>query len=75
MLTRGDYYTHADLWFCDRQILGIPVLRVAGVEADDVIGTVAKRAIEDGFLVAIASPDKVIISPMVHACALQPPHN
>lgn len=29
------------------------------MEADDVIGTVAKRAIEDGFLVAIASPDKV----------------
>ncbi|EIE26958.1 hypothetical protein COCSUDRAFT_27331 [Coccomyxa subellipsoidea C-169] len=40
------------------EILGIPVLRVAGVEADDVIGTVATRAIEDGFLVAIASPDK-----------------
>ncbi|KAK9915428.1 hypothetical protein WJX75_009044 [Coccomyxa subellipsoidea] len=40
------------------EILSIPVLRVAGVEADDVIGTVAKRAIEDGFLVAIASPDK-----------------
>lgn len=41
------------------QILGIPVIRVAGVEADDVIGTVASRAIDDGFLVAIASPDKV----------------
>lgn len=40
------------------QILGIPVIRVAGVEADDVIGTVAKRAAEDGLLVAIASPDK-----------------
>jgi hypothetical protein len=41
------------------QILGIPVIRVAGVEADDVIGTVASRAVDDGFLVAIASPDKV----------------
>lgn len=43
------------------QILGIPVIRVAGVEADDVIGTVASRGIDDGFLVAIASPDKVSI--------------
>ena len=41
------------------QILGIPVMRVAGVEADDVIGTVATRAHADGFVVAIASPDKV----------------
>ncbi|BDA43054.1 DNA polymerase I [Coccomyxa sp. Obi] len=40
------------------EILGIPVIRVAGVEADDVIGTVARRASDDGFLVAIASPDK-----------------
>ncbi|CAK0782361.1 hypothetical protein CVIRNUC_005650 [Coccomyxa viridis] len=40
------------------QILGIPVMRVAGVEADDVIGTVATRAHADGFVVAIASPDK-----------------
>ena len=42
------------------QILGIPLMRVAGVEADDVIGTVATRAHADGFVVAIASPDKVI---------------
>ena len=41
------------------QILGLPVMRVAGVEADDVIGTVATRAREEGFVVAIASPDKV----------------
>jgi len=41
------------------QILGIPVMRVAGVEADDVIGTVATRAHEAGFVVAVASPDKV----------------
>ena len=41
------------------QILGIPVMRVAGVEADDVIGTVATRARADGFVVAVASPDKV----------------
>ena len=41
------------------QILGVPVMRVAGVEADDVIGTLATRAHADGFVVAIASPDKV----------------
>ena len=40
------------------QVLGLPVMRVAGVEADDVIGTVASRAVKEGFLVAVASPDK-----------------
>ena len=40
------------------QVLGLPVIRVAGVEADDVIGTLATRATDDGFLVAVASPDK-----------------
>lgn len=40
------------------QVLGLPVIRVAGVEADDVIGTLATRASCDGFLVAVASPDK-----------------
>ncbi len=39
--------------------MGLPELRVPGVEADDVIGTVATRAIDAGFHVAIASPDKV----------------
>ena len=33
------------------------------MEADDVIGTVATRAHEDGFVVAIASPDKVSMPP------------
>lgn len=41
------------------QVMGLPELRVPGVEADDVIGTVATRAIDAGFHVAIASPDKV----------------
>ena len=31
------------------EAIGIPVLRVAGVEADDVIGTLATRASEAGF--------------------------
>ena len=41
------------------QVLGLAELRVPGVEADDVIGTVATRAVDAGFHVAIASPDKV----------------
>ena len=42
------------------EVMGIPTLRVHGVEADDVIGTVATRAVDEGFFVAIASPDKVL---------------
>jgi len=43
------------------QILGamnIPILRVAGYEADDIIGTVAKYAQDDGIDVTICSKDK-----------------
>ncbi len=36
----------------------IPVLEVPGVEADDVIGTLVKRAGEEGVEVVIVSPDK-----------------
>lgn len=40
--------------------LGIPVLAVPGVEADDVVGTLAARAEQDGFgSVVIMSRDKV----------------
>ena len=38
--------------------LGVPVLTMAGYEADDVIGTLAARAAEAGFEVAIVSIDK-----------------
>ena len=38
--------------------LDIPVLEVPGVEADDVIGTLAKQAEDDGAEVVIVSPDK-----------------
>ncbi len=38
--------------------LGLPVLRVAGVEADDVIGTLAKRSVERGWRVLISTGDK-----------------
>jgi DNA polymerase-1 len=38
--------------------LGFPILRVDGVEADDVIGTLARRANEDGIHVTISTSDK-----------------
>ncbi len=40
------------------QALGIPLLRVPEVEADDVIGTLALRAQEAGFEVEISTGDK-----------------
>ncbi len=36
----------------------IPVFEIAGVEADDVIGTLARKGEEDGADVVIVSPDK-----------------
>ncbi len=38
--------------------LGIPILAVPGVEADDVIGTLARRAAADGIDVVISTGDK-----------------
>jgi DNA polymerase-1 len=38
--------------------LGLPVLRIAGVEADDVIGTLARRAAAGGMQVLISTGDK-----------------
>jgi DNA polymerase-1 len=38
--------------------LGIPLLHVQGVEADDVIGTLAERARDEGFEVVISTGDK-----------------
>jgi DNA polymerase-1 len=38
--------------------LGLPLLRISGVEADDVIGTLAERASGDGFDVVISTGDK-----------------
>ncbi|MBD8528168.1 DNA polymerase I [Pseudomarimonas arenosa] len=40
------------------EALGIPVLRVSGVEADDVIGTLALQAAEQGIEVTISTGDK-----------------
>ena len=38
--------------------LGMPILRVDGVEADDVIGTLALQAVNDGIDVTISTGDK-----------------
>ncbi|QRR35564.1 DNA polymerase I [Hydrogenophaga sp. YM1] len=40
------------------RLLGFPVLDVPGVEADDVIGTLARTAAEQGFDVIVSSGDK-----------------
>jgi DNA polymerase-1 len=40
------------------EAMGLPLLRIAGVEADDVIGTLAKRGVEAGFRVLISTGDK-----------------
>lgn len=38
--------------------LGYPILQVDGIEADDVIGTVATKAVEEGYEVIISTGDK-----------------
>ncbi len=40
------------------EALGMPILCVPGVEADDVIGTLAKRAVEVGIEVVASTGDK-----------------
>jgi DNA polymerase I len=40
------------------EALGLPILRVPGVEADDVIGTLALQAADDGIDVTISTGDK-----------------
>ncbi|WP_224362031.1 DNA polymerase I [Hyalangium versicolor] len=43
------------------EALNVPVLEVAGWEADDVIGTLAKRAKAEGFCVQVVTGDKDFI--------------
>jgi DNA polymerase I len=48
--------------------MGLPLLRVAGVEADDVIGTLAKQGAESGYDVLISTGDKdmaQLVSPRI----------
>jgi DNA polymerase-1 len=43
------------------QAMNIPILRVDGFEADDIIGTLAKRAASDGYESMICSKDKDLL--------------
>ncbi|CAN8254709.1 unnamed protein product [Cochlearia groenlandica] len=55
--------------------MSIKVIEVPGVEADDVIGTLAMRSIGAGFKVRVVSPDKdffQILSPSVRLLRLSP---
>ena len=38
--------------------MDIPILELQGFEADDIIGTIAKRAVREGFTVYMLTPDK-----------------
>lgn len=38
--------------------MDIPILEMPGFEADDIIGTIAKHAVKDGFTVYMLTPDK-----------------
>ena len=40
------------------QAMNVPILEVSGYEADDVIGTIAHKAVKEGFEVYMATPDK-----------------
>ncbi len=40
------------------QAMNVPILEVPGYEADDVIGTIAHKAEQEGFEVYMATPDK-----------------
>lgn len=40
------------------QALGIPLFKLAGAEADDIIGTLTKRAVAEGMQVLISTGDK-----------------
>ncbi|GLT34936.1 hypothetical protein SLA2020_094240 [Shorea laevis] len=55
--------------------MSINVIEVPGVEADDVIGTLAIRSVEAGFKVRIVSPDKdffQILSPSLRLLRIAP---
>ncbi|MCI0566818.1 MAG: DNA polymerase I [Acidobacteria bacterium] len=43
------------------RVLGIPQVEMAGFEADDLMGTLARKAVEDGFRVVLVSSDKDLL--------------
>ncbi|XP_002530572.2 DNA polymerase I isoform X2 [Ricinus communis] len=55
--------------------MSIKVIEVPGVEADDVIGTLATRSVDAGFKVRVVSPDKdffQILSPSLRLLRIAP---
>ncbi|OMO99503.1 hypothetical protein CCACVL1_03773 [Corchorus capsularis] len=55
--------------------MSIKVIEVPGVEADDVIGTLAARSVDAGFKVRVVSPDKdffQILSPSLRLLRIAP---
>ena len=52
----------------------IPILELPGFEADDVIGTLARKAVDAGYSVFIVSSDKDMMQLVnQHVCILNPP--
>jgi len=52
----------------------IPILEISGFEADDVIGTLAKRGADEGFPVYVVSSDKDMLQLVnERVCVLNPP--
>ena len=43
------------------EVLGLPVVEIYGVEADDIIGTLVARGLEQGYRVLIVSADKDLL--------------
>jgi DNA polymerase-1 len=60
-----------------RRALGayrIPILEAPGFEADDVIGTLARKAVDAGYTVFVVSSDKDMMQLVnQHICVLNPP--
>ncbi|PKI69823.1 hypothetical protein CRG98_009698 [Punica granatum] len=55
--------------------MSIKVIEVPGVEADDVIGTLALRSVDEGYKVRVVSPDKdffQILSPSLRLLRIAP---
>jgi DNA polymerase I len=55
--------------------LALPILEVAGWEADDVIGTLARRAITEGFSVLVVTGDKDFVQIVDDNVHLYDPQN
>ena len=55
-------------------VYGVPILQAEGFEADDVIGTLARKAAAEGYPVYIASSDKDMLQLVnERVCVLNPP--